>query len=196
MLRFFSQLLALALVGCSPTSYSSPEATRSPQASVTPSFVLRTDRDDYLANPEKPVDEQRIYGFTLIARFENRTQEPVYLDRCYPNSPNPMYAILMADESEEHSAAYSPNWACVGHNNPILVEPGQTLEDRLHVSGPNVWESDGGAYKGALEGRFRLVYRTRFCREQPSIDHECDRPEVGAQSNVYTVRLDQPAGSR
>ena len=107
MFRFISLPLALALVGCSPTSHKPPEATRSPQASVPPSFVLRTDRDDYLANPEKPVDKQRIYGFTLIARFENRTQEPVYLDRCYPNSPYPMYAILMADESEEHIAVYS-----------------------------------------------------------------------------------------
>jgi hypothetical protein len=91
---------------------------------------------------------------------------------------------------------FSRSFSSVALTDRIIVEPGQIREDRLRVSRPNVWKSDGGAYLDALEGRYRLSYRARFCREQPSIDHECDRPGIYTQSNVYTVRLDQPAGSR
>lgn len=204
MFRFFSMLLPLAFVGCAPTSHSSPQVTvtpdASPQATVAPDgFVIRTDRDEYLAKPEKTTDKLRSYGFILTAQFENRSQEPVYLQRCHPDSPHPIFAILMASESKEQSSAYSPIWACVGHNDKIIVRPGETRTDQFPISGPTSWENGGGINFGAMEGRFRLQYAVTVYREQPSADQSWRRvvsEQLEVKSNVFIIGLKQAAGKR
>src|SRR4029434_939307 len=106
MFRISSLLLPLVLIGCSYGSHRSPEASGSPQAVSTPppdGLLLQTDRDDYLATPEKSPDKQRAYGFTIIARFENRTQNPIFLDRCYPHSPNRYMAFRWPKEAKNRS---------------------------------------------------------------------------------------------
>lgn len=178
-------LFWLAIGACGLAPHESPQTTIQHDG-----IVLKTDQKDYLAKYEKTTDQVRIYGFTIIARLENGTKEPIYLDRCYPDTPNPFYSVLAVEGNEVKESAYDPVWSCVGHDNPIVVQPGETRTDKFHISGPTVWRSDTRTYDGLLEGQAQLVYGVRFCREQPRVGAvKCKRPETYAQSDVFTVRL-------
>lgn len=182
-------LFWLAIFACGQAPHKSSQTTVPHDG-----FVLKIDQKDYLAKYEKTTDEVRIYGFTIVARLENGAKEPIYLDRCYPDTPYPFYSVLAVEGSEVKESAYAPIWSCVGHDNPIVVQPGETRTDNLHIFGPTVWRSDTRTYDGLLEGQARLVYGVRFCREQPRVDVsgrpvKCKRPETYAQSDVFTVRL-------
>ena len=153
-------------------------------------FVLRTDQV-YLAAYEEPVDKRYRYSFSITARLENRSHSPIYLDRCYPDTPYPFYDIRNAVLGEIRHSAYSTVWSCVGHNNPIIVQPGETRTDNLRIIGPSVWISDidGERYNGELDGRFRLSYHLRFCPEDPC-PYPDRRPDVYLHSNVFTIRVE------
>jgi hypothetical protein len=192
MVIFYSLLIWLTIFACGQ------EPQKSPQTTVPPpddDFVLKTDQDNYSAKYEKTIDGMRVYGFTVIARFENRSQEPAYLDRCRPDTPYPFYSVYAVESREIKESAYNRMWACVGHDNPIVVEPGETRTDNLHFS-TSSWRSDTKTYLGALEGQARLIYGIRFCREQPRVDDsgrpvKCKRPETYAQSDIFTVKIEQ-----
>jgi hypothetical protein len=190
MVTFHYLLFLLTIFASGQSSHKSPQLPVPHDG-----LVLQTDRKDYSAKYEKTTDKVRLYGFTIIARFENRTQEPVYLDRCYPDTSYPFYSVFAVEGSEIKKSAYDPIWSCVGHDNPIVVQPGETRTDNFHISGPTVWRSDTKTYDGLLEGKARLIYVVRFCREQPRVDDsgrpvKCKRPETYAQSDVFTVKLE------
>jgi hypothetical protein len=159
-------------------------------------LVLQTDQSDYIAKYEKTTDKVRIYKFTIIARFENGSKEPVYLDRCYPDTPYPLYSISAIESGEAKESAYQPVWACVGHDNPIVVQPGEIRTDKFDILGPSFWRSDTGTFDGLLEGNASLVYGVRFCREQPVFDgsgrpDKCKRSETYVKSDFFRIRLEK-----
>jgi hypothetical protein len=159
-------------------------------------FVLRTDQV-HLAAYEETMNKRPRYNFTITARLENRSQSPVYLGRCFPDTPYPFYDISNAVLGVIRHSAYSPAWSCVGHNNPIIVQPGETRIDNFRIIGPSVWISDidGERYDGELEGRFSLGYHLRFCPEEPCLHPDCKappckRPDVYLRSNVFTIYIE------
>jgi hypothetical protein len=159
-------------------------------------LVLQTDQSDYIAKYEKTVYGVRLYEFTLVARFENGAKDPVYLDRCYPDTPYPLYGIYAIEGGEVKESAYQRAWSCVGHDKPIVVQPGEIRTDKLRILGPGSWRSDNGTYTGSLEGNVRLVYNVRFCPEQPIFDvsgsaPKCKRPATYMQSDIFTVKLEK-----
>ena len=168
---------ALVLAAC-----AQPEQTRLELGPLT------TDRDEYTArylDGRPPFDR---YGFTLVAQFHNRTSDSLYLARCYPDSPEPLYGVEAVGDSGE--AAYSPIWACVGHDRAIQVGPGETRTDTLSLSGPNGWTGQR-VPDGELAGRFRLGYRVQQC---PQETFECGILDPLTLSEPFEVRV--PAWDR
>ena len=170
-------LLPLLLAGCSLLADSDPSPDELP---------LRTDQTVYVAH-QKHGGSRPIYGFDLVARFENKTGRTIYLARCYPDSPHPIYGVELIGQEDDWGAAYSGAWACVGHENPIAVAAGATRTDTLHITGPNAWPSGSSQHFGVLEGRFRLSYQAQSCRSETG----CDLPDSLARSNEFEVRLAQ-----
>jgi hypothetical protein len=125
------------------------------QVGSVPDGSLMTDATDYLAEPLAGSTQFLRYGFTVVTRFTNRSPAPVYLGRCYPASPQPMYWISAGDGSAVESA-YDPIWACVGHDNQIEILPGAVRIDTFHVEGPNDFDGIHQQGIGATEGVFRL----------------------------------------
>ncbi|OLE57098.1 MAG: hypothetical protein AUI36_14990 [Cyanobacteria bacterium 13_1_40CM_2_61_4] len=160
--------LWIAVIGCGEDRFA-------PTLMPTP---LLTDDTAYVAFPSG-VGQDRRYGFTVVAHYENRTTAPLYLDRCSSNSPSPIYGVQVVDGAG--TAAYDPIWAC-GAGSPILVEAGATRSDTLRIAGPNMWDGTG-APVGTLEGEFRLYYEVRTCAN----DVQC-RSSV-APSNPFRVQL-------
>jgi hypothetical protein len=101
-----------------------------------PDGPLMTDATGYVAKPIAGSANPVQYQFSVITRFENRSGAPVSLQRCLPDSPGPMYAIVLADSSAL-KPAYDPNWGCVAHNNNFVVLPGAVRVDTFDVRGPN-----------------------------------------------------------
>jgi hypothetical protein len=155
------------------------------QAPGVATVVLRTDRDEYVASYEGGEGSYRQYGFSVVARFENRGSTAVYLARCYPDSPHPIYGVELVDGGESWGAAYNGVWACVGHDRQIQVPPGEVRADTIHLQGPNAFDGRTDQPFGTLAGRMRLFYEVQTC---PG-DGACRLSEDAGMSNVFTVEL-------
>lgn len=146
--------------------------------------TLRTDRTEYVATYVSGEGAYRQYGFTVVARLENRGPERVYLARCYPDSPHPIYGVELVDQDgDSWGSGYSGAWACVGHDRQIPVAAGESRTDTLRLRGPNAWDGRTKQPFGALAGRMRLVYGVQTC---PG-DGECRLDREVGRANVFTV---------
>lgn len=128
--------------------------------------LIQTDQVEYLSEVVGGEGHYTRYAFIVVARFRNETGHTLSLSRCEPDSPTPLYGIEALGAEDGVPAGYSPFWACVGHDAPLRVEPGETRVDTLRIEGPNSWNGLTGEPRGVLEGLFRLHYLTE-CAECP-----------------------------
>ncbi len=166
-------LLMVAALGC--------EDVTGPERGAEP---IQTDALHYLASYVNGEGTYRQYGFTVVAVFRNTTDQTLYLGRCFPDSPGPLYGVTLADGSGGE-VGYNPGWACVGHDRQFAIAPGEARTDTLQVEGPNSWDGHTGQAFGQLEGRFRLFYEAQTC---PG-DGACSLPYDYARSNAFDVSL-------
>ena len=171
--------LLAALVACGPPATTSGELTPGESGQVT----IRTDRAAYDATPIGREGSYRTYAMTVVAQFTNGMSRQLYLQRCYADTPYPIYGIVSAEEGRE--AAYNPVWACVGHGVPIIVLAGMTRTDSLRIVGPTAWDGRTKKPLGDLVGRFRLSYIVGTCRAVTG----CEVPGRVHESNEFEVRL-------
>ena len=172
--------LALAPPGC--TTPLNPDAGEE--------AALRVDRDRYVAARVGGEGRQLRYGFQVIARFENRSARTLYLARCYPDSPTPIYGVRLVDGTDRWGSAYDGAWACVGHDEQIEVRPGAARTDTLQLIGPGAFDGRTGEAFGTLVGRMRLVYEVQSCRG----DGACRLDRRAGESGTFTVELSPQDG--
>jgi len=141
--------------------------------------AIKTDQLSYVAVPLEGEGDYRRYGFTVVAEFTNLTDRNVFLGRCYPDSPTPMFSVY----GDGFGSAYSGVWACVGHKNQFRVKPGQSRVDTLHLRGPSRWSA--GEPQGELEGRVRLRYFVGYCTD----DCPDEAPDSLSSSDFFEVTL-------
>ena len=165
-------LISVLLSGCSLSGDTATEPS---------DLSLRVDQSSYVAVSQR-TEPPLTYTFNLVAQFENSSERTVYLARCYPDSPNPIYGLELVGQEDEWGAAYNRAYACVGHENPIAVGPGETRTDTLMIAGPNSF-ADGP--RGVLEGQFRLFYQAQSCRAEVG----CDIPFLPGSSAEFEVQL-------
>jgi hypothetical protein len=179
-------LVALCLSGLGIIACGDPTEPESLyDGPPTSGEALLTDRVLYTAVHRDGEGTYRRYEFTVVARFTNHATTTVYLQRCYPDSPTPIYGVTMAEEREGTTSGWGLPWACVGHDRPFEVRPGETRTDTLHVIGPNAFSGPTGEPTGTLVGRMRLRYEVRTCRD----GGDCLLRDGTGRSNVFEVRL-------
>ena len=120
--------------------------------------AIRTDQTSYHAAYLDGQGNFKTYGFEIVAKYTNLTDRPVFLGRCQPNSPDPMYSV----EGVGFHSAYEGVIDCTEHENHFRLKPGKARVDTLLVTGPQIRTSDGEAW-GFLYGEFRLRYFVAFC---------------------------------
>src|SRR5207248_4714557 len=133
-----------------------------------PDGPFTTDSTGYVAVGTKG-KQSTSYRFTVISRLQNRGSVPLYIDRCRPDSRQPLYSVGLAanadtaryrrHRSANDESAYMAIGACVGTDNPFEILPGEARIDTVEVRGPN--EFDGHTMKpiGTTSGRFQMVVR-------------------------------------
>jgi 4-hydroxyphenylpyruvate dioxygenase len=136
---------------------------------------LCTDREEYEASYIEGEGAYRQYGFTIIARYENRLAVPVFMYPCG------FYALTNTMNDEE--VGYNPVSICTGGMRSIPVFPGEAKEFNLNIRGPNGWQN--GVSQGLLEGEFRLILNIDRCPEEPG----CGLDTEYRISNRFKVRL-------
>ena len=146
--------------------------------------ALRTDRAEYVALRVTGSGASTIYSFTVVATFENATDSTLYLARCYPGTPYPIYYVELLSSNASSESAFSPGWACVGHEQQFAVAPGTVRTDTLHLFGPRAFDGNTGQPFGQLEGVMRLQYEVQGC---PG-DGACRLPDIDG-SNSFRVSL-------
>lgn len=147
--------------------------------------VLITDRVSYSAEVVDRNGSYTRYGFTLVAQFSNSTDEHLYLGRCEPGSSTPMYDIKAASTAVPGGSAYSPFWACTGHDTQFQVPPGESRTDTLRILGPSSWDGLTKVPVGELEGVVQLSYSVSDCRGACGEDTS----RWVALSNVFRIAL-------
>lgn len=146
---------------------------------------LQTDRLSYTSRYVEGQGTYQRYGFEVIVRFTNRTDGTLYLGRCYPDTPTPIYGVIPADTPTGVESAYNGVWACGGHDKDFAVPAGALRVDTLQLSGPNARDGRSGQPFGQLEGRFRIVYDVRTC---PG-DSYCPADRSLSVSNAFDVQI-------
>lgn len=144
-----------------------------------PPGAFTTDTTGYLAY-RLPESLPR-YQFRIISRFENRTASTLYLGRCFPNSPQPLFTVFNTDPVGN---GYGQIWACVGHDQQFAIRTGEVRVDTLLVDGPNEFEYGTNTPIGVTEGDFRLYYDVRLAAG----DGAPTAPDSLKVSNVFRVR--------
>ena len=151
-----------------------------------PPSTLQTDRTDYVATYRGGEGPYRTYGFTIIARYQNRTTGPLYVSYCPPRDRTPRYSIPASDDTTEASG-YDRFWGCVGHESPIVIAPHATRVDTLPIEGPNIADGRTNTPVGKLEGDFRLVYEVGTCHREG--EAKCLLPLEERSSGVFNVTV-------
>ncbi|MEX0599313.1 MAG: hypothetical protein WD205_01645 [Rhodothermales bacterium] len=176
-MRFVAGFLFF-LVGCSLLDDSSPTSS---------TVRLEVEQNDYVA--EREIDGPRArYGFDLVVHLYNESPHTLYLQRCRPDTPYPIYAVKPVETENAHDAAYNAVWACPGNGHPFVVRPGMTRTDTLHLSGPNGWLGGTIRHQGIMEGRFRLRYSIGTCLSAA----DCPLDNSVQRSDVFDVSLAYP----
>jgi hypothetical protein len=167
-------MMAAALTGLGCGSFTGP-------LSRVPDGAFTTDAASYVARPVSPGTAR--YEFDVATRFENRTRVTLYLGRCYPDSPQPMFGVELVEPAGRESG-YSMFWACVGHDRQFVVRPGEVRIDTLHIAGPNMFDGATQQPIGVTEGVFRLSFDVRTAPDYPVTAAPLDV----AVSNEFVVR--------
>lgn len=162
---------ALVLAGCSVLDVDDPE--RGARA-------LQTNQTRYVTE-QLTRGSHATYGFEVITTFQNPLAESIYFSRCFPDSPHPIFRLESIGGTV--GSAYNRLWACIGHERFIVVLPGGTRVDTLHLRGPSVFGS--GDEKAGLQGRFRLFYEGHTCPAH----YGCQAPDSLLYSNTFEVRF-------
>jgi hypothetical protein len=149
---------------------------------------LTTNDTSYVAAREPGGGPIARYGFTVVARYHNPTKAPIYLARCFASSKTPLYELQLVQGRRSSGSAYSPVWACAGHDKQIVVRPGATRVDTIAVSGPATWSGLTKKPIGNLEGRLRLAYFPQRCPGDGACAIVVDSLRY---SNEFTVHLAQ-----
>lgn len=145
-----------------------------------PNGAFTTDATGYVA--ARIPGEDR-YRFTVISRFQNRGSATLYLGRCFPDSPQPLFSADLAAPGAQESA-YSSFFSCVGHDQQFAIPPGAVRFDTLQVAGPNAFDGRTHAPIGVTSGDFRLFFDVRLA---PG-DGAPSAPDSLQRSNAFRVR--------
>ena len=183
MNRVFILPLLLCLISCSILNEDSSNEITSDN------LIFRTDKKLYKAELLENLPPE-IYGFTLIARFENNTGKDLFLNRCDVDSPHPRYMFKLNPTVEidrSQTPAYNLFFACPGHHNPISVKSGTVRIDTLNVIAPQSWDHATREPLGLFEGTFQLLYDVWTCKTGAG----CDLPDSLSLSNEFEVRLQE-----
>ena len=124
---------------------------------------LRLDRAQYVATPI-PGSAGTRFAFPMVLTVENRTGRTLYLGRCFPDSRTPLYNLTQVTPSDRYGSAYTPIWACVGHDAPLILAPRGTRSDTLRITGPNRFPSGSSVGLGLLEGEVEVSLSVANCR--------------------------------
>jgi hypothetical protein len=160
-------------------SCSSPAEPSFDDLGPVPAGAFTTDATGYLAH-RLPGSLPR-YQFRIISRFENQGTSTVYLGRCFPRSPQPLFSVVATTSVE---SGYSQVWACVGHDQQFAVRAGETRVDTLLVEGPNTFQGGTNTPLGMTEGDFRLYFDVRLAAG----DGAPSAPDGIKLSNAFRVR--------
>lgn len=137
--------------------------------------LLTTDSASYTANPIG-------YGSAevrVVTLLRNTSDAPITLDRCYPTTPYPIFGVGLVSPANTEGAAWNPNWACVGHNSPIVIAAHSTRTDTLILRAPNAADGVTGRPFGVFSGKFQIQIG-----EYKSNEFEIRLPAEGLVPNV------------
>ena len=160
------------------------DASTSPEnLGAVPNVAFTTDATGYVAQRMQGSLER--YTFTVISRYQNRGAVPVYLGRCDPTSPQPLFSVSLSNGAGE--SAYDQPRGCVGHDKQFMLLPGAIRIDTLTIGGPNEFPHGSDIGFGVTSGRFRLFFDVRLA---PG-DGAPKAPAETRLSNEFAVRMQQ-----
>ena len=137
--------------------------------------LLQSEQDSYTATTIGS-GPSAVLGFTLIARYVNRSNAPIYIERCRESDTQPMYgAQSVAADSVPAGPTDQIPGACAG-NAPLAVAAGTVRMDTFTVAAPS-----------PLPANMRIYYDVSSCGNALGL---CGAmlPDSERVSNTFQVR--------
>jgi hypothetical protein len=128
-----------------------------------PAGIFTTNSTEYTARIVDSIYSHPVYAVTVVTRYRNTTGATIYLERCYPTSPTPMFGVILVAPTDSWGSAYNQAWACVGHDQQLPIQPGATRVDTLQLLGPTMFSGYTNAPFGLSEGTMRLSFMPLSC---------------------------------
>lgn len=128
------------------------------------------------------------YSFTAIARYTNVTATPIQLLACSTWGAGPLYGVTQVDDPLPNGFIVynSGTFICLGSSQPIVVAPGATRVDTLHLQGTALVSPETGAVSPwIVEGRFRIFIQADSCPTPTTCVPASDEQR---RSSPFTVR--------
>jgi hypothetical protein len=148
----------LASVGCGKPKCGKPEVPCVAADSSRPAPATSMTTDDSLYTGMVACAPVRhpcgIVAVTIT--FRNPLAQAILIDRCTPDSNTPLFSVVQAD-ARHTPATMNPDWACVGHDSPLVVPPGGSRRDVIHVG----LRAEDAAPIGRVLGPFQIAYLAR-----------------------------------
>lgn len=147
----------------------------------------RTDATTYMARYLSGEGSYRQYGFDMGVSVRNTGPSNLYLARCFPHDPTPIFAVELLGDGGVWGAGYNVTWGCVGHENPIIVEPDETFSFDLRLVGPTAFDGRTGEPFGTLTGHMRLRIDAQRCTDTG----RCRPDRDGIHTNSFEVTISE-----
>jgi len=193
MKNFIESILFISVIALSSCSLVGSNGDSSDSLEM-----IQTDRDLYTAEQlETPVSGPflRQYEFEMIATFENKSDDTIYVNSCFGHIYLQAGPVLASPLSDDDESSYYINCSSAGSLTTIALEPGVVRIDTLLVRSPMEWDRFNKPL-GVAEGTFQLImHRTGTCLDdENSIASECEfsRDEM-PRSNTFEIKLEEGA---
>ena len=178
--RFDILLCAVALAGCAADRVASaPDAKAKAPWDASP-----VQTDSLVYHLRRTPSEYSAY---VDAVYRNTTSDPVYFQRCAPESTAPMFGSRRTGPDSTRSFFTDWAWACVGGVPTGTLMPGDSVAVRVRFGSVDQPSMNPPLQPDELVGDFRV--ELYLCvRPETDSDHCVPAPQAQRSSNAFSVR--------
>ncbi len=130
------------------------------------------------------------WGYDAWARatYTNKTNSPVYFERCMPGDEGPVYGLRRVTD-QRTPMMMGIFWACVGGVPAGVIEPGESVVLRVWLGSADSPNADPPIRPEERIGIFR-IFLLLFDRPTTNDEREDQLPEGDRRSNVFEVTFE------
>lgn len=126
------------------------------------------------------------YSAVAVATYRNSTGRPVFYQRCFMESVEPLYGVRRTGSDSTASTVVGPGWGCVGGVPTGRVVPNQSLTITVNLSSYDSPNAQPPVTPAERIGRYRVEFM--LCADFEEESGACRLlPQAERESNAFDL---------